>query len=84
MLFIKEFVLLEIVTCIWEPFLKKKKKHVSCTPFSGSDEVERCICILQSSCINMHSIEGKDYIASLPFQVSLSVSIFLCFIGAYS
>ncbi|MXQ90209.1 hypothetical protein E5288_WYG017338 [Bos mutus] len=36
----------------------------------SSDEVERCICILQSSCINMHSIEGKDYIASLPFQVA--------------
>ncbi|XP_077884433.1 anaphase-promoting complex subunit 1 isoform X2 [Ictidomys tridecemlineatus] len=33
-------------------------------------EVEKCICILQSSCINMHSIEGKDYIASLPFQVA--------------
>uniref|UniRef100_A0A8C4LC57 Anaphase-promoting complex subunit 1 n=1 Tax=Equus asinus asinus TaxID=83772 RepID=A0A8C4LC57_EQUAS len=35
-----------------------------------NDEVEKCICILQSSCINMHSIEGKDYIASLPFQVA--------------
>ncbi|XP_054431522.1 anaphase-promoting complex subunit 1 isoform X1 [Pteronotus mesoamericanus] len=33
-------------------------------------EVEKCICILQSSCINVHSIEGKDYIASLPFQVA--------------
>lgn len=38
---------------------------------SGSDEVvEKCICILQNSCINVHSIEGKDYIAALPFQVS--------------
>ncbi|KAF3826557.1 hypothetical protein GH733_009082 [Mirounga leonina] len=36
----------------------------------SSEEVEKCICILQSSCINMHSIEGKDYIASLPFQVA--------------
>ncbi|ELK26073.1 Anaphase-promoting complex subunit 1 [Myotis davidii] len=36
----------------------------------SSAEVEKCICILQSSCINMHSIEGKDYIASLPFQVA--------------
>ncbi|XP_015271620.1 PREDICTED: anaphase-promoting complex subunit 1 [Gekko japonicus] len=37
----------------------------------GSSEiVEKCICILQSSCINIHSIEGKDYIASLPFQVA--------------
>lgn len=40
---------------------------------SGSDEiVEKCICILQNSCINVHSIEGKDYIAALPFQVSAS------------
>lgn len=33
-------------------------------------ELEKCICILQTSCMNMHSIDGKDYIASLPFQVS--------------
>lgn len=46
--------------------------------------MEKCICILQSSCINMHSIEGKDYIASLPFQVNLSVSMLLCFVGEYS
>ncbi|XP_070590725.1 anaphase-promoting complex subunit 1 isoform X1 [Erythrolamprus reginae] len=32
--------------------------------------VEKCICILQSSCINIHSTEGKDYTASLPFQVA--------------
>uniref|UniRef100_A0A8D2LEX7 Anaphase-promoting complex subunit 1 n=1 Tax=Varanus komodoensis TaxID=61221 RepID=A0A8D2LEX7_VARKO len=37
---------------------------------SDKVEVEKCICILQSSCINIHSIEGKDYIASLPFQVA--------------
>ncbi|XP_053169492.1 anaphase-promoting complex subunit 1 isoform X1 [Hemicordylus capensis] len=36
----------------------------------SSEVVEKCICILQSSCINIHSIEGKDYIASLPFQVA--------------
>ncbi|EGW04951.1 Anaphase-promoting complex subunit 1 [Cricetulus griseus] len=35
-----------------------------------SHEVEKCICILQSSCMNMHSVDGKDYIASLPFQVA--------------
>uniref|UniRef100_A0A8C5XAC6 Anaphase-promoting complex subunit 1 n=1 Tax=Malurus cyaneus samueli TaxID=2593467 RepID=A0A8C5XAC6_9PASS len=33
-------------------------------------EVEKCICILQNSCINIHSMEGKDYIAALPFQVT--------------
>uniref|UniRef100_A0A8D2Q5M5 Anaphase-promoting complex subunit 1 n=1 Tax=Varanus komodoensis TaxID=61221 RepID=A0A8D2Q5M5_VARKO len=36
----------------------------------NNEIVEKCICILQSSCINIHSIEGKDYIASLPFQVA--------------
>nr|XP_020664001.1 anaphase-promoting complex subunit 1 [Pogona vitticeps] len=35
-----------------------------------SEVVEKCVCILQSSCINIHSIEGKDYTASLPFQVA--------------
>uniref|UniRef100_A0A803VVH8 Anaphase-promoting complex subunit 1 n=1 Tax=Ficedula albicollis TaxID=59894 RepID=A0A803VVH8_FICAL len=33
-------------------------------------DVEKCICILQNSCINVHSMEGKDYIAALPFQVT--------------
>ncbi|XP_053552431.1 anaphase-promoting complex subunit 1, partial [Bombina bombina] len=37
---------------------------------NGQDTVERCICILQSSCINVHNTEGKDYIAPLPFQVA--------------
>ncbi|PIO35329.1 hypothetical protein AB205_0200760, partial [Aquarana catesbeiana] len=34
------------------------------------DKVEKCICILQNSCINVHNTEGKDYIAPLPFQVA--------------
>ncbi|KAI1240326.1 Anaphase-promoting complex subunit 1 [Lamprotornis superbus] len=42
-----------------------------CLWVSGSEEiVEKCICILQNSCINVHSMEGKDYIAALPFQVA--------------
>ncbi|XP_012512213.1 PREDICTED: anaphase-promoting complex subunit 1 [Propithecus coquereli] len=53
---------------LWCDFIisqdKSEKAHYS------SYEVEKCICILQSSCINIHSIEGKDYIASLPFQVA--------------
>ncbi|XP_073484146.1 anaphase-promoting complex subunit 1 [Aquarana catesbeiana] len=36
----------------------------------GQDKVEKCICILQNSCINVHNTEGKDYIAPLPFQVA--------------
>ncbi|XP_075719012.1 anaphase-promoting complex subunit 1 [Rhinoderma darwinii] len=36
----------------------------------SEDKVEKCICILQGSCINVHNTEGKDYIAPLPFQVA--------------
>ncbi|KAM4693876.1 anaphase-promoting complex subunit 1 [Discoglossus pictus] len=34
------------------------------------DKVEKCVCVLQSSCISVHNTEGKDYIAPLPFQVA--------------
>ncbi|XP_063299741.1 anaphase-promoting complex subunit 1 isoform X2 [Pelobates fuscus] len=37
---------------------------------NDSDKVEKCVCILQGSCINVHNTEGKDYIAPLPFQVA--------------
>lgn len=62
--------------------LRKERILLSfvCSAVSGSDEiVEKCICILQNSCINVHSIEGKDYIAALPFQVSASPFFFFFF-----
>ncbi|XP_026165257.1 anaphase-promoting complex subunit 1 isoform X2 [Mastacembelus armatus] len=34
------------------------------------EEVEQTVCIVQSSCINVHTITGKDFISPLPFQVS--------------
>ncbi|XP_037322013.2 anaphase-promoting complex subunit 1 isoform X3 [Pungitius pungitius] len=34
------------------------------------EEVEQTVCIIQSSCINVHTVTGKDFIAPLPFQVS--------------
>uniref|UniRef100_A0AAQ4Q8D6 Anaphase promoting complex subunit 1 n=1 Tax=Gasterosteus aculeatus aculeatus TaxID=481459 RepID=A0AAQ4Q8D6_GASAC len=34
------------------------------------EEVEQTVCIVQSSCINVHTVTGKDFIAPLPFQVS--------------
>ena len=44
-----------------------------CSAVSGGKEiVQKCVCILQSSCVNVHSIDGKDYVAALPFQVSAS------------
>uniref|UniRef100_A0A7N8XWN5 Anaphase-promoting complex subunit 1 n=1 Tax=Mastacembelus armatus TaxID=205130 RepID=A0A7N8XWN5_9TELE len=33
------------------------------------EEVEQTVCIVQSSCINVHTITGKDFISPLPFQV---------------
>ncbi|KAF3841859.1 hypothetical protein F7725_023810 [Dissostichus mawsoni] len=32
------------------------------------EEVEQTVCIVQSSCINVHTITGKDFISPLPFQ----------------
>uniref|UniRef100_A0A8C9YDJ7 Anaphase-promoting complex subunit 1 n=1 Tax=Sander lucioperca TaxID=283035 RepID=A0A8C9YDJ7_SANLU len=34
------------------------------------DEVEQTVCIVQSSCVNVHTVTGKDFISPLPFQVS--------------
>uniref|UniRef100_M4ARY5 Anaphase promoting complex subunit 1 n=1 Tax=Xiphophorus maculatus TaxID=8083 RepID=M4ARY5_XIPMA len=33
-------------------------------------KVEQMVCIVQSSCINVHTVTGKDFISPLPFQVS--------------
>ncbi|XP_067276723.1 anaphase-promoting complex subunit 1 isoform X1 [Pseudorasbora parva] len=34
------------------------------------DVVEQTVCIVQSTCVNIHSMSGKDFISPLPFQVS--------------
>jgi hypothetical protein len=34
--------------------------------------LEKTVCIVQSSCVNVHSVTGKDFISPLPFQVSSS------------
>uniref|UniRef100_A0A8D0CXX3 Anaphase-promoting complex subunit 1 n=1 Tax=Sander lucioperca TaxID=283035 RepID=A0A8D0CXX3_SANLU len=34
------------------------------------EEVEQTVCIVQSSCVNVHTVTGKDFISPLPFQVS--------------
>ncbi|XP_037553834.1 anaphase-promoting complex subunit 1 [Nematolebias whitei] len=41
-------------------------------PRNNNDEedVEQTVCIVQSSCINVHTVTGKDFISPLPFQVS--------------
>ncbi|XP_062286497.1 anaphase-promoting complex subunit 1 [Scomber scombrus] len=33
------------------------------------EEVEQTVCIIQSSCVNVHTVTGKDFISPLPFQV---------------
>uniref|UniRef100_A0A8C0FJZ4 Anaphase-promoting complex subunit 1 n=1 Tax=Bubo bubo TaxID=30461 RepID=A0A8C0FJZ4_BUBBB len=52
-----------VLQALWCDFTLPQEK-------SEKADVEKCICILQNSCINVHSIEGKDYIAALPFQVA--------------
>lgn len=37
--------------------------------FAGEEE-EQTVCIIQSSCVNVHTVTGKDFISPLPFQVS--------------
>ncbi|XP_023863200.1 anaphase-promoting complex subunit 1 isoform X2 [Salvelinus sp. IW2-2015] len=42
-------------------------------PQNKKDEqeiLEQTVCIVQSSCVNVHSVTGKDFISPLPFQVS--------------
>uniref|UniRef100_A0A8C0B355 Anaphase-promoting complex subunit 1 n=1 Tax=Buteo japonicus TaxID=224669 RepID=A0A8C0B355_9AVES len=57
-----------VLQALWCDFIIPQEKSEKA---DGCDEVvEKCICILQNSCINVHSIEGKDYIAALPFQVA--------------
>ncbi|XP_060896172.1 anaphase-promoting complex subunit 1 [Labrus mixtus] len=36
----------------------------------NEEEVEQTVCIVQSSCVNVHTVTGKDFISPLPFQVS--------------
>uniref|UniRef100_A0A8C8DW23 Anaphase-promoting complex subunit 1 n=1 Tax=Oryzias sinensis TaxID=183150 RepID=A0A8C8DW23_9TELE len=33
-------------------------------------DFEHTVCIVQSSCVNVHSVTGKDFLSPLPFQVS--------------
>ncbi|XP_056423181.1 anaphase-promoting complex subunit 1 [Hyla sarda] len=56
-----------VVQALWCDFtiFGTKTENEEC-----EDKVEKCICILQGSCINVHNTEGKDYIAPLPFQVA--------------
>lgn len=37
--------------------------------FFAEEEVEKTVCIVQSACINVHTMTGKDFIPPLPFPV---------------
>uniref|UniRef100_A0A4W3IWB9 Anaphase promoting complex subunit 1 n=1 Tax=Callorhinchus milii TaxID=7868 RepID=A0A4W3IWB9_CALMI len=41
-----------------------------CIYLSAQEKQEKCVCIVQKSCVNVHTVDGKDYIAPLPFQVA--------------
>ncbi|XP_061600875.1 anaphase-promoting complex subunit 1 isoform X1 [Cololabis saira] len=37
---------------------------------TDEEEIEHTVCIVQSTCVNVHTVTGKDFISPLPFQVS--------------
>ncbi|XP_035421289.1 anaphase-promoting complex subunit 1 isoform X2 [Cygnus atratus] len=59
-----------VLQALWCDFTIPQEKSEKVDVLGSDEIVEKCICILQNSCINVHSIEGKDYIAALPFQVA--------------
>ncbi|XP_059501188.1 anaphase-promoting complex subunit 1 isoform X1 [Stegostoma tigrinum] len=36
----------------------------------AQEKTEKCVCIVQKPCVNVHTVDGKDYVAPLPFQVA--------------
>uniref|UniRef100_A0AAX7VSF9 Anaphase-promoting complex subunit 1 n=1 Tax=Astatotilapia calliptera TaxID=8154 RepID=A0AAX7VSF9_ASTCA len=53
---------------LWCNFAAPHKKNDGTVSFY--EEVELTVCIVQSSCVNVHTMTGKDFISPLPFQVS--------------
>lgn len=49
---------------LWCDFAVQQKMR------KDEEEVEHTVCIVQGSCINVHTVTGKDFISPLPFQVS--------------
>lgn len=41
----------------------------NCICYFAEEEVEQTVCIVQRSCVNVHTVTGKDFISPLPFQV---------------
>uniref|UniRef100_H3ATJ7 Anaphase-promoting complex subunit 1 n=1 Tax=Latimeria chalumnae TaxID=7897 RepID=H3ATJ7_LATCH len=56
-----------VLQALWCDFAVPQDKEEEA---EGQLRTQKCVCIVQSSCINIHSVEGKDYIAPLPFQVA--------------
>uniref|UniRef100_A0A3P8R8S0 Anaphase-promoting complex subunit 1 n=1 Tax=Astatotilapia calliptera TaxID=8154 RepID=A0A3P8R8S0_ASTCA len=50
---------------LWCNFAAPHKKNDGTVSF-----LELTVCIVQSSCVNVHTMTGKDFISPLPFQVS--------------
>ncbi|XP_048864523.1 anaphase-promoting complex subunit 1 isoform X2 [Brienomyrus brachyistius] len=49
---------------LWCNFTLPQKKK------DEKEIVEQTVCIVQNTCVNVHSVTGKDFISPLPFQVS--------------
>ncbi|XP_042671415.1 anaphase-promoting complex subunit 1 isoform X1 [Centrocercus urophasianus] len=59
-----------VLQALWCDFTIQQEKSDNADVSGSKEIVQKCVCILQSSCVNVHSIDGKDYIAALPFQVA--------------
>ncbi|XP_069743780.1 anaphase-promoting complex subunit 1 [Narcine bancroftii] len=53
-----------VLQALWCDFCIPQEKT------EAQEKREKCVCIVQKSSVNVHTIDGKDYIAPLPFQVA--------------
>ncbi|XP_072103052.1 anaphase-promoting complex subunit 1 isoform X1 [Mobula birostris] len=57
-----------VLQALWCDFSIPQDK-TECT--EAQEKREKCVCIVQKSSVNVHTVDGKDYIAPLPFQVAV-------------
>ncbi|KAK1170590.1 anaphase-promoting complex subunit 1 isoform X1 [Acipenser oxyrinchus oxyrinchus] len=52
-----------VLQAVWCNFSVPQNKEVE-------TEIIETVCIVQNTCVNIHSVNGKDFISPLPFQVA--------------
>ncbi|XP_059838868.1 anaphase-promoting complex subunit 1 [Hypanus sabinus] len=57
-----------VLQALWCDFSIPQDKTEST---EAQEKREKCVCIVQKSSVNVHTVDGKDYIAPLPFQVAV-------------